>query len=83
MPHAVTSAYAGTARSLIALITTLNEPVKALEGQVREHFGQHPDAEAYLSWPHPRTPAIVREVQMLAIQSLCSGPAGRGVWPAG
>ena len=34
---AVTAAYAVTARSLIALITTLNEQVSTLEAQVREH----------------------------------------------
>src|SRR5690349_1489356 len=37
-PAALTAAYAGTARSLIALITTLNEQVKTLQGQVGEHF---------------------------------------------
>jgi transposase len=50
-PAALTAAYAATARSLIAVITTLNEQVKALEEQVREHFGQHPDAEIYRSQP--------------------------------
>jgi transposase len=50
-PPAVTAAYAVTARSLIALITTLNEQVKVLEEQVRAHFGRHPDAEIYQSQP--------------------------------
>jgi transposase len=50
-PAALTAAYAATARSLIAVITTLNEQVKALEEQVREHFGRHPDAEIYQSQP--------------------------------
>jgi hypothetical protein len=50
-PPALTAASAGTVRSLIALITILNEQVKTLEGQVREHFGRHPDAEIYLSQP--------------------------------
>jgi transposase len=50
-PAAVTTAYAATGRSLIAVITTLNEQVKALQGQVEEHFGQHPDAEVYRSQP--------------------------------
>jgi hypothetical protein len=50
-PAAVTAAYAVTVRSLIAVITTLNEQVKALQGQVGENFGQHPDAEIYLSQP--------------------------------
>jgi len=50
-PTALTAAYAATARSLIAVITTLNEQVKALEEQVRDHFGRHPDAEIYRSQP--------------------------------
>src|SRR5229473_2114777 len=50
-PSAVTAAYAATVRSLIAVITTLNEQVKTLQGQVEEHFGQHPDAEIYRSQP--------------------------------
>src|SRR5215831_14174234 len=50
-PPAITAAYAATARSLIAVITTLNEQVKILQGQVAAHFGQHPDAEIYLSQP--------------------------------
>ena len=50
-PAAVTAAYAVTVRSLIALITVLNEQVKALQGQVEEHFGRHPDAEIYRSQP--------------------------------
>jgi len=50
-PPAVTAAYAATVRSLIAVIITLNEQVKTLQGQVEEHFGQHPDAEIYLSQP--------------------------------
>ena len=33
------------------MITTLNEQVKTLQGQVEDHFGQHPDAEIYLSQP--------------------------------
>jgi transposase len=50
-PSALTAAYAATVRSLIAVLTTLNEQVKALEEQVREHFGRHPDAEIYQSQP--------------------------------
>ena len=50
-PPAVTAAYAVTARSLIAVITTLNEQVKTLQGQVEADFGRHPDAEIYLSQP--------------------------------
>ena len=50
-PLAVTAAYAATVRSLIAVIATLNEQVKVLQGQVEEHFGRHPDAEIYRSQP--------------------------------
>ena len=50
-PPAISAAYAVTVRSLIAVITTLNEQVKALQGQVEEHFGRHPDAEIYRSQP--------------------------------
>ena len=50
-PPAVTAAYAVTARSLVAVITVLNEQVKTLESQVEADFGRHPDAEIYLSQP--------------------------------
>ncbi|MGA2831029.1 MAG: IS110 family transposase [Streptosporangiaceae bacterium] len=50
-PPAVTAAYAATVRSLIAVITVLNEQVKILQGQVEENFGRHPDAEIYQSQP--------------------------------
>jgi transposase len=51
LPAPLTAAYAATARSLIAVITTLNEQVKILQEQVRDHFGRHPDAEIYQSQP--------------------------------
>ncbi len=44
-PPVLTAAYAATVRSLIAVITVLDEQVKVLRGQVEEHFGRHPDAE--------------------------------------
>jgi transposase len=50
-PPALTAAYAATVRALIAVITTLNEQVSSLQGQVEAHFGQHPDAEIYRSQP--------------------------------
>jgi transposase len=50
-PAALTAAYAVTVRSLIAVIIVLNEQVKALQGQVEENFGRHPDAEIYRSQP--------------------------------
>ena len=50
-PAALTAAYAVTVRALAAVITTLDDQVKVLESQVEAHFGQHPDAEIYLSQP--------------------------------
>src|SRR5689334_10013673 len=44
-PPAVTAAYAVTVRSLVAVITVLNEQVKTLQRQVEADFGRHPDAE--------------------------------------
>ena len=50
-PPAITAAYAATVRSLIAVVTVLNEQVKVLESEVEADFGRHPDAEIYLSQP--------------------------------
>ncbi len=50
-PAVVTAAYAVSVRALVALLVTLNEQVKALQGQVEAHFGRHPDAEIILSQP--------------------------------
>ena len=50
-PPPVTAASAAVVRSLIAVITTLSEQVKVLQGQVAEHFRAHPDAEIIMSQP--------------------------------
>lgn len=50
-PAVVTTAYAVSTRALVAVLATLNEQVKALQGQVETHFGQHPAAEIILSQP--------------------------------
>jgi transposase len=50
-PPVLTAAYAGTTRALTALISTLNEQITTLQGQVEECFGRHPDAEIYRSQP--------------------------------
>jgi hypothetical protein len=50
-PEALTLAYAATVRSLTAVIVTLNEQVKVLQGEVEAHFGRHPDAEIIVSQP--------------------------------
>jgi transposase len=47
----VATAYAATVRALVAVLQTLNTEIRTLEGQVEAHFGQHPDAEVYLSQP--------------------------------
>jgi hypothetical protein len=47
----VNTAYAATVRATIAVLQTLNAEIRTLEGQVEAHFGQHPDAEVYLSQP--------------------------------
>jgi transposase len=50
-PAVITAAYAVSVRALVAVLATLNEQVKTLQGQVEAHFGQHPDAEIILSQP--------------------------------
>jgi len=50
-PPAVTAACAAAVRALAAVITTLNEQIKIIEGQVDAHFSQHPDAEIIVSQP--------------------------------
>jgi transposase len=50
-PPEVTAAYAATVRAQAAILTVLNAQIATLEGQVKTHFGQHPDAETYLSQP--------------------------------
>jgi transposase len=50
-PAVLTTAYAATTRAMVAMLVTLNEQIKVLQGQVDAHFGQHPDAEIILSQP--------------------------------
>jgi transposase len=50
-PDVVVAAYAATVRSAVAILTVLNEQIKALQGQVETHFGRHPAAEIVLSQP--------------------------------
>ncbi|GAA2514983.1 IS110 family transposase [Winogradskya humida] len=47
----VAGAYAATVRVTVAVLQTLNTEIRTLEGQVEAYFGQHPDAEVYLSQP--------------------------------
>ena len=50
-PQVLTIAYAATVRSLVAVITVLNEQVSLLQQEVEAHFGRHPDAEIIMSQP--------------------------------
>lgn len=49
-PH-TTAACAASVRAQAAILTTLNEQIAIMAEQVTAHFGQHPDAEIYLSQP--------------------------------
>ncbi|MFD8563595.1 IS110 family transposase [Streptosporangium canum] len=50
-PAAVTAAYAAAIGSAVAVLSVLGEQIKALQGQVEDHFGRHPAAEIILSQP--------------------------------
>ena len=50
-PDIVAAACAASVRALTAVLATLNEQVKTLQGQVEAYFGQHPDAAILLSQP--------------------------------
>jgi transposase len=50
-PAVINTAYAATVQAQIAILTVLNTQVATMEAQVEAHFGQHPDAEIYLSQP--------------------------------
>ncbi|HKS98320.1 MAG TPA: IS110 family transposase, partial [Rugosimonospora sp.] len=50
-PPVVASAYAAAVRAQVAILTVLNAQIDLMEEQVEAHFGQHPDAEVYLSQP--------------------------------
>ncbi|MFF0249986.1 IS110 family transposase [Streptosporangium sandarakinum] len=50
-PEVVTAAYAASVQALIAVLGVLNTQIATLQGQVEEHFGQHPAAEIVLSQP--------------------------------
>jgi transposase len=50
-PEVVTAAYAASVQALLAVLAVLNQQIKAMQGQVEAHFGQHPAAEIILSQP--------------------------------
>jgi hypothetical protein len=45
------SAYGASVAALVAVLAELSRQVATLQGQVEAGFGQHPDAEVYLSQP--------------------------------
>jgi hypothetical protein len=47
----VVPAYAASATALIVVLAAMAEQTEVLAGQVEQGFGQHPDAEIYLSQP--------------------------------
>nr|WP_271213456.1 hypothetical protein [Rhodococcus wratislaviensis]GLK40458.1 hypothetical protein GCM10017611_73330 [Rhodococcus wratislaviensis] len=47
----ITAAYAATVRSAVAILTTLNAEIKALQGQVDAHLADTEDAEIIMSQP--------------------------------
>jgi Transposase/Transposase IS116/IS110/IS902 family len=47
----VTAAYAASVRSLLAVLVVLDEQITTLQGQVKAHFGRHPDAKILASQP--------------------------------
>jgi transposase len=47
----VVPAYAASASALIVVLAAMAEQTEVLAGQVEQGFGQHPDAEIYLSQP--------------------------------
>jgi hypothetical protein len=50
-PAPVQAAYAAIVTSQVRIITTLNSEIAQLGQVVADHFGRHPDAEAYLRLP--------------------------------
>lgn len=47
----IEAAYTATTKALVPVIAELNTQIQALQGQVEECFGRHPDAEIYQSQP--------------------------------
>ena len=60
----VVRAYAASASALVAVLTAMADQTGVLAEQVKQGFGQHPDAEIYLSQPglgiDPRRPGARR-----------------------
>jgi transposase len=50
-PEVVEQAYASIVGAQVQTISLLSEQIAAMQQEVAEHFGQHPDAEIYASQP--------------------------------
>jgi transposase len=50
-PEVITAAYAVSVQALIAVLAAVNEQARAMEAQVKAHFGRHPAAEIITSQP--------------------------------
>jgi transposase len=50
-PAVLSAAYAAALRAQVAILNTLNVEIKTMQEQVEANFGEHPDAEIYLSQP--------------------------------
>jgi transposase len=50
-PTAVSDAYGASTRAAIAVLAAMNEQLAALEAEIAEHLGEHPDAGIYRSLP--------------------------------
>jgi transposase len=50
-PAALVAGYAATVRAAVAVIAVFNTEIATLQGQVEQHFDQHPDVEIYRSQP--------------------------------
>lgn len=50
-PPELVAGYAATVQATTAIIGAFNTQIATLQGQVENHFGQHPDAEIYRSQP--------------------------------
>jgi hypothetical protein len=77
-PEALTVAYAVTVRALVAVIGTLNEQASALEQQMRDDFGRHPDAEIILSHIKP----VLVQAAWAAIRVRAGSRPGTAAWSA-
>jgi hypothetical protein len=77
-PDVVTAAYAASVRALIAVLSTLNEQVATLQGQMETYFGQHPDAEILTS--QPGLGSVLGALMTQAFAALTGSPGARAYY---